>query len=293
MRVAGESVDQTDIDMEAQAQDTRHDTRARQVAVAVQKVPGVDLVLLFGSRARGDYRPTSDIDLLVTFRPELDTETACREAAQRAVQDVYADSVGVDLVRLDPAHFNFMQHGLNHVAAQAAQDGITPMGYHYLKPQTPSDPAPTEQHRRESMERALHARRNLSKLEREYKAGTDGYSEAQFEWETSLGEDAQAALVHALKAVLAAHGHKHPRVHDLEVLVSEVREVLPSSFEIHSELKTLSAFAGGEIYGSPELNQDVDRLLQNTQADVFYLLRQCQEKAGYDSWTVTRADFKP
>ena len=279
--------------MQTRTLDTRHDTRARQVAVAVQQVPGVDLVLLFGSRARGDHHPTSDIDLLVTFKPDRDTETACRQAAQRAVQDVYANSVGVDLVRLDPAHFNFMQHGLNHVAAQAAQDGITPMGYHYLRPQTPSEPAPTEQHRRESMERALHARRNLSRLQREHKAGTDGYSEPQFEWETSLGEDAQAALEHALKAVLAAHGRKYPRIHDLEVLLSEVSEVLPSSFEIHSELKTLSAFAGGEIYGSPELNQDVDQLLHNTQADVVNLLRHCQEKAGYDPWTVTRADFKP
>ena len=279
--------------MQAQTPDTRHDTRARRVAVAVQQVPGGELVLLFGSRARGDHHPTSDIDLLVTFNPDRNTETACREAARRAVQDVYAHSVGVDLVRLDPAHFDFMQHGLNHVAAQAAQDGITPMGHHYLRPQTPSEPAPTEQHRRESMERALHARRNLSKLQREHKAGTDGYSEPQFEWETSLGEDAQAALEHALKVVLAAHGRKYPRIHDLEILLNEAKGVLPPSFEIRSELKTLSAFAGGEIYGSPELNQDVDQLLHNTQADVVNLLRHCQEQADYDPWTVTRADFKP
>ncbi len=279
--------------MQAQTLDTRHDPRARRVAEAVQQVPGVDLVLLFGSRARGDHRPTSDIDLLVTFKSDRDIETACREAAQRAARDVYADSVGVDLVRLDPAHFNFMQHGLNHVAAEAAQDGITPMGFHYLRPPTPSEPTPTEQLRRESMERAFHSVRNLHRLEREYKSGTEGYADPQFGWETSLGEDAQAALEHALKAVLAAHGCKYPRIHDLEILLGEARKVLPATFEIRSELKTLSAFAGGEIYESPELNQDVDQLLHNTQADVANLLRHCQEKAGYDPWTITRTDFKP
>ncbi len=43
---------------------TPYDNRARQVALAVQQAAGIEQVLLFGYRARGDYGATSDIDLI-------------------------------------------------------------------------------------------------------------------------------------------------------------------------------------------------------------------------------------
>ena len=48
----------------APPRDTHHDPRTRQAA-AVARVPGVERVLLFGSRTRGDHRDDSDTDLLV------------------------------------------------------------------------------------------------------------------------------------------------------------------------------------------------------------------------------------
>jgi predicted nucleotidyltransferase len=58
--------------------------------------PGVSLAILFGSRARGDHRPGSDVDLLVRLRPGADA----RELAGRL-----SDKLGlrVQLVSLEDA----------------------------------------------------------------------------------------------------------------------------------------------------------------------------------------------
>lgn len=122
----------------APPRDTRHDPRARRVAAAVARVPGVERVLFFGSRARGDHREDSDIDLLVVGPRDVQFDNACRTAANIAMQSAYDHHVGIDVVPLEPAHFDFMQHGINHIAAKAARDGITTMGYRY---KSPSDPA--------------------------------------------------------------------------------------------------------------------------------------------------------
>ncbi len=41
------------------------DQTALEVARAVQSEMAPDTVILFGSRARGDHRPNSDVDLLI------------------------------------------------------------------------------------------------------------------------------------------------------------------------------------------------------------------------------------
>jgi predicted nucleotidyltransferase len=48
------------------------DVALRRLAERVTEVPGVVGVVLGGSRARGDHRPESDVDLGVYYRPPLD-----------------------------------------------------------------------------------------------------------------------------------------------------------------------------------------------------------------------------
>jgi hypothetical protein len=43
---------------------------ARDYALRIDKVPGVERILLFGSRARGEARHDSDVDVLVVVRTE-------------------------------------------------------------------------------------------------------------------------------------------------------------------------------------------------------------------------------
>jgi len=57
-----------------------HDTIAAVMAAIMSRWP-VERIILFGSKARGDHEPDSDIDLLVITTPELDRE------AEDAMQD--------------------------------------------------------------------------------------------------------------------------------------------------------------------------------------------------------------
>ena len=266
------------------------DAHACRVARAVQQVEGVEQVILFGSRARGDYGVDSDIDLLVVHAPDPDITAACRHAAERSMRDEYDDCVGVDIVPLAPDHFDFMQHGVNHVAAHAARDGITPMGHRYHPPSPPSEPGPSERHRREAMERTWHARSHLTALRGQFQLGPDFYDDPM-EWDIRVGDHAQGALEHALKAVIAACGRRYDRTHELLDLLQAAQACVPG-LTLRAHLKTLSAFAGGDIYGSPELDQDADHLWQDVQHDVSQLLQLCGQKAGYDPWTFTKADFQ-
>ena len=272
-----------------------YDAHACVVAQAVEAVAGVERVILFGSRARGDHGPESDIDLLVVGDVKLGDPIfkACHRAADRAIKKEYRHSVNVEIVPLTAHHFDFMQHGLNDIAAKAAHDGITPMGNKYRPPSEPTEPGLSEQRRRESMERAFHARSDFSTLSLLCQAGPDApaYHDPR-EWDRAVGIHAQGAIEHALKAVIAAHGVQYPTHHVLSRLLDAARIHVPN-LALHSELDVLTAFAGGYVDGTPELNLDVDQLLDNTRQDVTRIFAICEAKADYDPWTVRRATFKP
>ena len=275
------------------AQTTAHDAQACRVAQAVQEVAGVEQVILFGSRARGDFRPDSDLDLLVVYgaghaRP--DVFRSCVQVARKAATAEYARAISVDITPLAADHFDFMRNGVNHVAAQAARDGITPMGYRFRPPSEPREPSLPEHHRRESMERILHARRHLTTLTILSDTDPDLYARPE-EWEVSVGENAQGALEHGLKAVIAACGHDYPFIHPLDELLAEARKYVPD-LSLRSALQALSTFAGGEVYGTPDLDVGVDELLADVRADVTDLLAICARKANFDPWTVGKDDFQ-
>ena len=47
------------------------------------------------------------------------------------MQSAYDCHIGIDVVPLEPAYFDFMQHGINHLAAKTARDGIATIGCRY------------------------------------------------------------------------------------------------------------------------------------------------------------------
>ena len=272
--------------------DTAHDPRARAVARAVAGVRGVERVLLFGSRARGDHEPHSDIDLLVVMPADRKRTAAVEDAADRAVRRGYGDmGPDVDVTTLTPSFFNFMQHGLNHVAAQATRDGITIMGFKFRPPSGEHPPDPSDEHRRrEAMERAWAARTHLAGMHREFRLGPEDYPEPAI-WETLLGEKAQHALEPAYKAVIAVHGRAFPHTHDLPSLHRFVRNLVPR-LALTADLDGLSVFAGPEAYGNPDLEQDPDTMVQAVAADVEAMLKHCGREGRFDPWTFTKDDYR-
>ena len=84
------------------------DPKACAVARAVGESVHPDRVILFGSRARGDYSPDSDVDLLVI----TDSDTLDNGSYQRAssiahgkAAELYGGSIGVDLVEMSESGF--------------------------------------------------------------------------------------------------------------------------------------------------------------------------------------------
>ncbi len=274
---------------------TRHDDRARQVALAVQQFTGIETVLLFGSRARGDYRPDSDIDLLVVHPEAPGVFNACRREARRASTRLYGEDVPTDVVVMSPAEFATMQFGLNHVAAKAAKDGITPMGFNYQPPAGGSEPSPNL-HRLESMERALHSRLQFAQIQilqrglRTFPPGEEDV-EDPVELDVMFGRAAQGALEHGLKAVLAAHGVEYRRIHDLVSLESDVARTDPGYRGLASPLAELSLFAGGYIYGTPQLTLPLPDLFERVRADIGHLFALVEAQGNFDPWKVRKDDF--
>ncbi len=103
------------------------DLRACAVARAVEDAVHPDTVTLFGSRARGDFTPDSDIDLLIiTGSRHANQQDYQRTsaAAHRKAREVYGHAMGVDLLHLSEGDFHFCRRARNHVAGQAARDGV-------------------------------------------------------------------------------------------------------------------------------------------------------------------------
>lgn len=88
------------------------------------------ITILFGSRARGDFRPDSDLDLiLVQPEPHKDPEHPWHqdETAQKLAAPLYEpqEAPTIQLVQLTPERFATSLRSVNGVAARAILEGYT------------------------------------------------------------------------------------------------------------------------------------------------------------------------
>ena len=94
------------------------------VARAVQKAAEPNIVILFGSRARGDHRLNSDIDLLVICQGDAAVPTAHIKRAAKEYFELHPPQRGVDIITMNKDQFEYARRSKNHVAGQALRDGI-------------------------------------------------------------------------------------------------------------------------------------------------------------------------
>ena len=176
-----------------------YDERALAVAQSVVAVINPDDAFLFGSRARGDWRHASDIDIFTIARPQQDTKSKYRKALQ-AGQDkaleLYGFPVKIDLVRYSPEDFNYYRRARTHLAHSALQDGISmsrePMGYGSQYPEQEPTNWPDVEQRFTNYQRQILAAGSI------LDAGL-GYEEVGFHF--------QRSLENALKGFLAYMEH--------------------------------------------------------------------------------------
>ena len=190
----------------------RADPKAVAVARAVYDAVRPDSVILFGSRARGDYRPDSDIDLLVisddhaSRAKRMKAQKTANETAHRIYGDYW---MGTDVVWMPRAKYDRCRGGINHLAARAARDGVDMNGekQEYERDRIPFDWADIRQ-------RVINTDRNLGDLETIIAGG--GSQEA-------IEFFAQQALENILKGWISAFGGEYENIHDLERLIGIIR----------------------------------------------------------------------
>ena len=96
------------------------DRRQREVVQRIVQTFAPSMVLLFGSRARGEARPDSDVDLLVVWRDDKIPPNPSAVIRQ-AVGPI---GFPMDLAVLTPTRFAELRNRRGHVVHSAARDGV-------------------------------------------------------------------------------------------------------------------------------------------------------------------------
>ena len=217
----------------ASATDIRADPKAVAVARAVYDVARPESVILFGSRARGDYGADSDIDLMVIYSGQVsaDTRRRARQAAMEETLRVYGDHLDADLVWMPSDSYAQCRNGINHVAAQAARDGVDMN----CEKESYEPDAERRFDWADVQQRVINANRELAVMDALITA--DAPQEA-------IGFHAQQALENILKAWISAFGAEYGNTHELERLLSIVRDNLEGdSLPAGEELAWLTEYA--------------------------------------------------
>ena len=224
----------------------RCDPQALPVAQAALEASAAELVILFGSRARGDYNPQrSDIDLLMlqAEEPDEDDKIAIRKAAAAAARVNYGKAVPIQLVWSGLAEFRQQRRYINSLETKAVKDGI-------VMPRNPEDYGLSE-YEDEAVEqeydwtpygeRLRHAEDHLKDLQIiDANGGSDN----------GIGQHAQRALEHGMKALLEAHQADYRGVHNLGELLGNIRYRDQEMADFHLSIppQVYNAYEGGDEY---------------------------------------------
>ena len=273
---------------EADATESRliaaHDRNALLVGRKVLSATGARDVILFGSRARGDYRDDSDIDLLVIlpglmkFDPKSNgIRGQFERTAHTWAESLYEAPVMVQLVWYSGEEFDRFRRSLNHVTAIASREGISMNG------SPASDQYPDEGDYAEewniTLDRCRHARIHLQ--------GMTALVQANLP-DLLVGQQAQQTQEHAIKGLISANGRGYRHIHDLVELERDLnRADREFGYSLQSPLEKLSLYAGGDIYRrAREENPlgDSNSLLRQVEGDVQHLFQRIAELTGRDPW---------
>ena len=190
------------------------DRRACAVAKAVYDELRPASVIVFGSRARGDFRPDSDLDLMVILDSAADggfandSYAAGRRAASAKARELYGGLLNVDLLHMTESDFQDRRRARNHVAGQAARDGFDMNGDKIQ----PDDQQPTNWP--DIRQRIANADRNLRDME----VVIEGEGSQEI-----IGFLAQQSIENALKGWISALDDDYRNIHDLGDLMAIVR----------------------------------------------------------------------
>ena len=253
-----------------------YDPRALKVAQNLHQSQQAEITILFGSRARGDYREgSSDIDVLLVREntPDLEQRGRIEEQAQLLAQSLYGWPVPVQTVWETGAEFDRMRRTVNHVVARALQDGVvmTKNGEDYPNGGAREE-ADISYEWTVTDERYRHAKQHLETFDMLVESGRTHLGEM-------IGQHAHQALEHAMKALISARGWQYKTTHNLNELVGDLRRADPEfRFRLAIDGKIYNQYAGRAEYERTETPlTDLPEYAEATRTDVRRLLERVRE----------------
>jgi hypothetical protein len=182
------------------------------VARVAQQAAEPDMVILFGSRARGDHRDNSDVDLLLVHK---DSFISPYSLAQKAVREYFKQNppeLTVNIIPISRDNFDHGRRAPNHLAGQALRDGIIMSDDKLDPPSQPYDGHPDSWP--DVKERLDLTYRNLEAFD---------YNLEGLSHQTEIyGFMGQQAIENALKAWISAAGLEYRTAHDLNLLANTI-----------------------------------------------------------------------
>ena len=256
-----------------------HDPKARAVAKAVYDALRPRSVILFGSRARGDFRRDSDVDLLIITdgdRMDKDEYMLARDAAHAKSAEVYGvrRQFGVDVLNMSAEKFRHCRRAKNHVAGQAARDGVDMNG----------DRIPPDGQEPDNMpdirQRIANAKRNLNDMLGMVESENFVFSQE------AIGFHAQQAVENALKGWISALDDEYQNIHDISQLADIVRKhPEEEDSDAGEQLFWLTHYAVEYRYeGAVVQMDDRHELLHIVSETVLAIIERIGELTGSEEW---------
>lgn len=95
----------------------------RQMVSTIVSEVSPETIILFGSRARGDARPDSDVDLLVVETEPFSPQRSRWKEAARLYMALRNLGVSKDILLYSREEFEHWKNSLNHVVGRAHREG--------------------------------------------------------------------------------------------------------------------------------------------------------------------------
>ena len=264
------------------------DPEAIELARWVHRASGSRRTYLFGSRARGDHRPDSDIDLLIIGDTAEDEQwmEELRKQARTVQKEAMKEASGIDVLYMTRKEFQRGRRLINNLAYTIAKEGVDIMSDERLvyndHPGYDDEDDPEEDNQeydnRYDNIVAVDYNTDWQDVDVRNKDATD-YADSIEVWleidtqflerqaDKPFGHTAQQALENGYKAVLGAHGLEYPTSgrdgHNLRLLITQIRRDLdwPEERLVPGENhQYLTAFGGAQLYAHEHLPLDKLRI---------------------------------
>ena len=106
-----------------QIHSSNDETLLQKMVETIVREVSPETIILFGSRARGDARSDSDIDLLVVEKEPFSPQRSRRKEAARLYMALMDTEISKDILLYSRDEFDRWKNSLSHVVGKAHREG--------------------------------------------------------------------------------------------------------------------------------------------------------------------------